>query len=247
MAERDRVRERLLQLARADPAVSGAAITGSHAAGGGDRWSDIDLVFGIRGPVDVALGQWARWLCGEFSAVHYWDLPSGSAIYRVFLLPGWLEVDIGFFPAAEFGPSGPHWRTVFGEVMAVLEPESPSSDYLAGLAWHHVLHARVCIERKRYWQAEHWVSAVRDQVLALACLRLGYPTAYAKGAHLLPVQLTSPLEAALVRTLDSDELWRALGVAVDALVAELSVTDPGLAARLRPMLAELCAADQISR
>ncbi|WP_225448257.1 hypothetical protein [Streptacidiphilus sp. P02-A3a] len=55
----------------------------------------------------------------------------------------------------------------------------------------------MCVERQRWWQAEHWVSAVRDQVLALACLRLGHPTGYAKGAHLLPPELTAPLAARL--------------------------------------------------
>jgi predicted nucleotidyltransferase len=46
--ERDRVRERLLSLADTDDAVVGAALTGSHAAGEHDRWSDLDLVLSIR-------------------------------------------------------------------------------------------------------------------------------------------------------------------------------------------------------
>ena len=41
----------------------------------------------------------------------------------------------------------------------------------------------MCSERRRWWQAEYWSSGVRDQVLALACLRLGHPTSYGKGAH----------------------------------------------------------------
>jgi hypothetical protein len=114
-------------------------------------------------------------------------------------------------------------------------------DRLAGLAWHHALHARVSVERHRALQAEHWIGALRTQVIALACLRLGYPTGYAKGAHLLPAELTSPLEATLVRSLDATELRRALSAAVAALAAELGRTDPDLAARLVPMLSELVA------
>ncbi len=45
--ERNRVRELLLRLAETDAGVAAAAITGSHAAGGGDEWSDIDLAFAI--------------------------------------------------------------------------------------------------------------------------------------------------------------------------------------------------------
>ncbi|GII22375.1 hypothetical protein [Planosporangium mesophilum] len=236
VSHRNRVRELLLALAEADPAVVGAAVTGSY---GGDRWSDIDLAFAIQGRLGAALERWTERLYRDFDALHHWDLPSGSTVYRVFLLPGWLEVDLAFTPSAEFGPHGPNWRVVFGSAVPGEPGTPPSHDRLAGLAWHHALHARVCIERRRWWQAEHWISAVRDQTLALACLRLGYPTDYAKGAHLLPAALTAPLEATLVRSLDETELRRALAAAVTTLAAELACTDAALAARLRPLLAEL--------
>ncbi len=100
--------------ARVDPTVEGAAITGSHVAGGGDEWSDIDLAFAIRGELLPALSHWMRVLYQDFGALHHWDLPFASTIYRVSLLPGCLEVDIAFTPAADFGPRGPNWRTVFG-------------------------------------------------------------------------------------------------------------------------------------
>lgn len=237
--ERDLVRKRLLDLAGADPAVVGAAITGSQATGDGDRWSDIDLAFAIDGPLEVVMQRWTRRLYQDFAAIHHWDLPSGSAVYRVFLLPGCLELDIAFTPAADFGPRGPSWRTVFGHPTRPQPGAPPDHDHLAGLAWHHAIHALVCIRRRRWWQAEYWISALRNQVITLACLRIGQPTSYAKGAHLLPAGLTAPLEATLVRTLDETELHRALTAATTALSAELTRIDPALATRLRPMLAEL--------
>ncbi len=236
-AERDGVRDRLLALATADPAITGAAFTGSHATGEADRWSDIDLVLAVDGPLDAVLGAWTDRLYADFAAVHHWDLRSGAAVYRVFLLPGWLEVDLGFTPAADFGPRGPRWRLVFGD--AVPARDAPAGDDLAGLAWHHAWHARVCIARGRWWQAEHWISGVRDHVIAMACRRLGLPSAYGKGAHLLPDDVTVPLAEALVRGLDGPELRRALAAAVAALSAELSRADPELATRLNPMLADL--------
>ena len=90
---REQVRAQLLRLAEADPDVAGAAITGSAAVGGGDRWSDIDLAFAINGELGPALARWTETLYREFAAQHHWDLPSGSTTYRVFLLPGWLEVE----------------------------------------------------------------------------------------------------------------------------------------------------------
>jgi hypothetical protein len=236
IAERDEVRQRLLALAEADERVVAAAITGSHAAGAGDEWSDVDLAFGIRGDLLAALEHWTALLYGDFAALHHWDLPAGSTVYRVFLLPGWLEVDIAFTPAAEFGPLGPSWHTVFGQTVELAPPAPPRRDDLAGLAWHHVLHARACIERGKPWQAEYWISGVREQVLALACLRLGHTTRYAKGADLLPPELTAPLEGTLVRSLDEAELRRGLAAAAAALITELERTDSALAARLRPLL-----------
>jgi hypothetical protein len=42
---------------------------------------------------------------------------------------------------------------------------------LAGLSWHHARHAYVCIERGHWWQAEHWISGIRDHAITLACLQ----------------------------------------------------------------------------
>ena len=45
--ERDRTRARLLERARADRRITGAALTGSAAHDAQDRWSDIDLFEGV--------------------------------------------------------------------------------------------------------------------------------------------------------------------------------------------------------
>jgi hypothetical protein len=187
--------------------------------------------------------RWAHWtglLYRDYGALHHWDLPSGPTVYRVFLLPGCLEVDLGFTPADRFGPRGPAWRLVFG-AEAGEPPQAALSreGELIGLCWHHVLHARSCIERGKPWQAEWLVSGIRDHVLALAALRLGHPTSFAKGADLVPPEVTEPLEAALVRSLEPAELRRALAAAAGAVLAELRRTDPVLADRLGPTIEEL--------
>ncbi|WP_179783383.1 hypothetical protein [Micromonospora jinlongensis] len=239
--ERDLIRRRLLNLADQDPAVVAAAITGSHATDDEDRWSDIDLAFGVRAPLDAAMRRWTQQMYQDFAAVHHWDLTSGSAIYRVFLLPHCLEVDLSFSPEVDFGPRGPSWRLIFGRATPPQAAAMSGRDDTAGLAWHHALHARISIERGRYWQAEHWISAMRTQTIALACQRLGHPTSYAKGAHLLPADITGPLETTLVRSTDESELRRALSAAATALTSELTRTDRTLAERLHPILTELAA------
>jgi hypothetical protein len=70
-------------------------------------------------------------------------------------------------------------------------------------------------------------------------VRLGYTARFAKGADLLPREVTAAVEPTLVRSLDEAELRRALTAAAAALTAELERGDPALAARLRPPLQEL--------
>jgi hypothetical protein len=160
----------------------------------------------------------------------------------LFLLPGWLEIDLTFAPEAEFGPRGPQWQTIFGQTHPLEPFAAPDPDTLAGLAWHHALHARVSIERGRWWQAEHWISAMRDHVITLACLRLGYTADRAKNAHLLAGDLTAQLETTLVHSLARPELGRALNAAISVVADEIERHDPALATRLRPMLAGLAGA-----
>ena len=237
---RDQVRHRLLELARADPRVTAGALTGSMAFGSGDNWSDIDVAFGIADgitPVAV-LDDWMQVLDQELGVVGHFDLHSGSSVYRVFLLPTGLEVDVAVTPAEEFGARGPHFRALFGTTQKLQAIPQPNASYLIGLGWHHVLHARSSIERNKPWQAEYWISGIRDHTLALACLRLGENAIYGRGIDRLPTALTDPLAAALARSLDESELRRALAVATRCLISELEEWDSQLNARLKPLLQE---------
>jgi GNAT superfamily N-acetyltransferase len=249
-ARRDDVRRQLLELARQDPQIPAAANTGSYAVDGGDAFSDIDLAFAITGDLTAALARWTELLRRDFGAVQHWDLPVDPSVYRVFLLADGLEVDIAFTPAADFGPRGPKWQLAFGAPEVIEHRPNPGGSdadrqrELIGLAWHHVLHARACIGRGKYWEAEWLIAGVREKVLALGCLRLGYSSSFARGADQLPAALSDPLRASLVRTLAPVELRRALAVTVAALLAEVDRTDPELALSLGPILTSGVAAEE---
>src|SRR5712692_10525271 len=100
--DRNRVRDGLVEMARADHRLVAGALIGSTTDGGGDRWSDLDLTFGIADNTNVldVLADWTTRLESEFSAVRLFDLPYQSTIYRVFLFPGSLQVDLSFTPEA---------------------------------------------------------------------------------------------------------------------------------------------------
>jgi hypothetical protein len=238
---RDAVRRQLLGLAEDDPRITGAALTGSGADGREDRWSDIDLFFGVADQValDAVLADWSGYLYGELGALHQFDLKVPGAVYRAFLLPSCLEVDLGFTPAKQFGPVGPRFRAVFGEAAQLSPATVPDPGHLIGLAWHHILHAPSCIERHQPWQAEYWISSIRDQTLALACPSFRPAHRLCEGADALPVAVTGELEDALVRSLELEELRRALQVAATRLLLELSATDAVQAQRLEGPIREL--------
>jgi hypothetical protein len=197
------------------------------------------VAFGIAegAPLEAVLDDWTEALDREFGVLHYWDLPFRTSLYRVFLLPGGLELDIGLSPQHDFGPRGPRFRTLFGTTRQQ-EPSPPTTRYLIGLCWHHVFHARSSIERSKPWRAEYWISALRDHTLALACLRLGEEAVEARGVDRLPAVVTGPLAEALVRSLEDTELRRALAAATTSFVTELEAQDPPLCARLKPLLQE---------
>lgn len=240
ISDRKRVQARVLELAASDGRVVAGAVVGSLAASQGDRWSDLDLTFAVADgeSLPAVLDDWSNTLIEEFAAVRLFDLPSGPSIYRVFLLPGCLQFDLSFTPAAYFGASGPNFRLLFGSAVERPYIQPQSAHELLGYAVHHALRARFCIERGRLWQAEYWISSLRDNALSLACRRRGLPTHYARGFDDLPLPVRDTFEEAIVRSLDRDELLRALRCAVKNLLHE-GQEARDLAAKVAPHLQQL--------
>jgi len=238
--ERERVRELLTEKARSDSRLVAAATIGGSASGG-DRWSDLDLTFGVADgtPVEAVLMDWTQALLADFDAVVLFDLPVLSTIYRVFLLPGNLQVDLSFTPAAKFGARGPRFQLLFGEAVEHPFAPPPSPEHIFGLGVHHAVRGHICIQRGRLWQAEYWIHGVRDQALALACRRLGLEVSHGRGFDSLPQEVLDPFTGALVGNLTVADLRRALAAATGGLLQEAGDI-PEVARRVRAELAELC-------
>jgi hypothetical protein len=243
VSDRDRIRDRVLELAASDARLVAGAVVGSLAHGQGDRWSDLDLTFAVADnlPLRDVLEDWTRTLVEEFDAAHLFDLPSGASIYRVFLLPGCLQFDLSFTPASKFGASGPKFKMIFGNSVEKPYVQPPSAHELFGYAVHHALRARFCIERGRYWHAEYWISGTRDYALSLACRRRGLAASYGRGFDDLPPDVRDSFKGALVTSLERDELLRALGYAIEGLLREVDEVQE-LAAKVEPQLRKLTVA-----
>jgi len=242
--ERERIQSHILDLARADERVVAGAIVGSRANGGGDRWSDLDLTFGLADgvrPVDV-LDDWTRDLRESFRPAHLFDLPFRAILYRVFLFPGNLQVDVSCAPAAQWGAHSPKFELLFGAATQQPHVSPPDEREVFGYAAHHLVRARISIERGRLLEAEYLLREARDQALALACLRAELPALHGRGLDRLPAEPRSRAEETLVREISAWELLRALGATVEMLlsvaradqVAELEADLRGLTAPLAP-------------
>jgi hypothetical protein len=234
--QRDALREWVRRLAEEDERVVAGAAVGSLAVdGGGDRLSDVDLTFAIADEVPVldVLDDWTRTLSDEFDAVRLADLERGPTTYRVFLLRDLLQLDLSMTPAARFRPAGPRFRLLFGETA----PDEVEADTPAGpgdlfistpavvsdiFGWGviYALHSRMCIERGRVWQAEHYVGAVRDHALALACVREGRTAVQARGYDDLSAATLARFQGSRVGALEPEALRAALAAAVLALMHE---------------------------
>jgi hypothetical protein len=242
IAYRNQVRDYVLKQADSDDRIVAGAVIGSLALEDGDRWSDLDLTFAVSDgtPIRDVLEDWTRDLVRELDAVHLFDVRSGETIYRVFLMPGCLQFDLSFTPASNFGAAGPKFRLLFGKAVEKPFATPPSAKEIFGYAVHHVLRARVCIERGRYWQAEYWISAARDYALSLACLRRGLPSSYGRGMDDLPSKVREDFRGALVPALERDDLMRALSCSIEGLLQEAEDVRE-LADKVEPDLRKLSA------
>jgi hypothetical protein len=78
-------------------------------------------------PLTRVLEDWSQAVVRELDAAPLFDLPSGPIIYRVFLLPDCLELDLSFTPVSEFSGGGPTFRLLFGEAHEQAdEPPTPA-------------------------------------------------------------------------------------------------------------------------
>jgi hypothetical protein len=252
--QRDALREHVLRLAEKDERAVAGAIVGSLALGGGDRFSDLDLTFGIADHVPTAevLDDWTRALIAEQEAVQLADLERAPTTYRVFLLPDALQFDLSITPAAQFRPGGPRFRLLFGETaeddsevpkgrapgqLFIPTPSVPHD--LFGWGVIYALHARACIERGRFWQAEHYVGAVRDHGLSLACLREGVTAVQARGYDDLSAETLARFEGTHVSAVEPGALREALAASVRVLMGEGAAAGLPHADTVAQRLAEL--------
>ena len=82
------------------------------------------------------------------------------------------------------------------------------------------------------------ISGMRNQALALGCVRHGLPAEHGRGFDQLPEDVRAGLAGSLVKELEQRELWRAFGVVTAGFLRELRRSIPELAERVGAVLRE---------
>jgi len=217
---RESVREAIISKAKEDKRIVSAAAIGSYARGEVDRWSDIDLTFGVREayPISEIIESWTDYIIREFSGSVLFDTHFGKTTYRVFVLPICLQLDLSFSRETEFGAIRKPFQLLFGkqyEKRTDIKPQATTEIF--GIMVHHLLRARICAERNRLWQGQFWISQARNYALKLACISRGLESDYGRGFDTLPNEILLPFRNSLVCKLTKGEILRALKEIIELL------------------------------
>ena len=194
---RQNIQAALIQFAEQDQRIVAAAIVGSESIGTNDEWSDIDLTFGVdeTSDFDVVLSDWTDFLQTQFEAKILFDLEFKGSLYRVFLLPNCLQIDLSFTPASGFGATTDKFKLLFGEAHDRSRKELPALQTVYGYAVLYALKVRTSIERQKYWQAMYYLQTFRDYVLQLICLKYSLSPFDGRGYDEIPEGIKEQLSA----------------------------------------------------
>lgn len=207
--ERDEIARLLLAALREDERIAGAELSGSGATGYADRWSDVDIVVRAAEGADhrKLADSWAARMYELFPVVYDFRVTFDVEHVRGFLLENFLEVDLGFQPAAGRTDADTWW--------------GPTPQAEAGFAWHDVLHAAIALQRGRHWRASYYLGLLRWRTIQLAAVRHGVDTSEFKGVDDLPDEFLAELEPAVPHALTTDELTRALRAVIPLFFTQL--------------------------
>ena len=235
--DRSRIQDFLIENARSDPRITDAALVGSESVGENDRWSDIDLTFGVGENVDLEslMADWSELLEKTFQTLQLFDLVYDRSTYRVFLTPDCLQIDLSFTPTSHFGAITENFKLLFGKENERPKKTAPDPRTVYGYFVLYALKTRTSIERGRLWQAIGFLEAAREQLMILACLKYGLNPFDGRGYDELPVDLKDELEKSLVAVMEASVIKNALSILVHSqlqFTAHFPDLEPTLSTRL---------------
>ena len=247
--DRERIRSELIEAASADPDIVGAALVGSAARGAEDRWSDIDLVLQLADDAGEprVVERWTRLIRDRYGVADTLDVFAAQGVrYRVFLLPTSLQIDLSFWPRDLFRETEPGFALQFGTPAEPTRPAAPDPRRMIGMGWLSALHARSALARGKAWQAAGMLDHLREEVMALQCVRAGLDPWHGRDVDRLDAESLRLLEGARAASLRPDELERSRRAMLPLFHDEVRRHDPALADDLAAPLSAMLA-DAVGR
>lgn len=173
--------------------------------------------------------------------IDHLDINASGGLYRALLLASTLQVDLSFRPHGHFPTGGSPVQVLFGQPdppLASVEAEDDLSGHVR-MSWLYALHLRSALGRGRIWQALWMLEGIRNQVIALLCVRYGLPAAEGRGVDRLPPAVLSELAETLPKNFDTASILRSARRLVLLLVQEAERQALVLPAGLGQVLDEL--------
>lgn len=221
------VQKQIIDFAKSDSNIIDCAIVGSESVGNDDKWSDVDLTFGYENDADVnqILRDWSKMMLEVFDANKLFDLSYKESLYRVFLLPNALQVDLSFTPSEHFGAITDNFKLIFGNQRKREFKSLPEINSIAGYTILFALKTRTSTEREKYWQAEYYLSKCRENIMILKCLKENLNSFDGRSFDELPPRFLQQIQNTLIDEPTKQNLENGLKSTIQILIEELSTVD----------------------
>lgn len=243
VADREKLRARLVEVARDHPDIEAAALLGSAARGEEDCWSDIDLALGLAPGVDPhsAAETWTALVEHTEPVIDHLDIEAAGGLYRVLLLASTLQVDLSFWPQGHLPAGDSSVQVLFGDTAPPAVSARAGEDLSSHvrMSWLYALHVRSALGRGRTWQALWMLEGIRNQVVALLCLRHGLPSVEGRGVDQLPAAVLRDLTETLPDGLETGSIVHSFRRLIRLLAREAEQHALPVPAELWPVLDDL--------
>lgn len=259
--QRQECLDRLLAALEADDRIAGVVIVGSGAVGFADCYSDIDLsvVVAVEEDTEPAFREWKQRVEALFDVLWYAEAIYGpNNFLHLFLLDGFLELDMGILSLSNLAARREHWRVAFdrsGEIEQAMRTsweQRPRRDvpttYQRRLnsIWHFIMRAAVAVRRGQPWAALHELEQIRNRTVELAGLDTGLENRDFRDMHHMPEAFLSKLEQTLVCSTEPQAILEALKAATRCFFGQAKRLDEAFdlrgAARLEAKMTEYLSA-----
>jgi hypothetical protein len=211
-----------------DERIAGVVIVGSGAEGFDDPYSDIDLsvVVEIEDDTPRVFQDWRQWIERLLNVIWYAEATYGpNNFLHIFLLDGFLELDMGVLSFSNLAAKRARWRVAFDrsgtidQIMRESWERRPKphvrTTYQRRLdsIWHFIIRAAVAVKRDQPWAALHEIEQVRNRAVELAELHTGLENKHFRDMRRMPQPFLAELEQTLVSTTQPQAIMKALQAA----------------------------------